>query len=265
MKYILILVLMVQLGFSSERFKDLITGDEFNVILLTPNIEHSDRKKTSKAIIQGYNTQNDALDRTIGRNNYSSLLKRPYRDKKYHKADKLVDKELKEMLSTMESAYGDQAKAEAEVAKKVDGDDDSMSFDTDDFSDDSSKTAGTKSLNEIFTDTYFKIGVLYYQEHKGEWINIGDVRVPYYTTKGAIPIKIQGVFGEVFYPSNEGRVHTMSIRIFFIILNSDGKDVTVMTKTIKKFIWNRNKRYISAVTGQVLREILSDALNKEIK
>jgi hypothetical protein len=238
-------------------------ADSYNVLIAEPAQSDYSMDGVNNAIFIGLKNQYYKIKRLLRRNNIDSVVEVPFFYKKHSKVQYQANKIMKNL---MEDIYNmDKTDINTDLKNvnsqmNLDGNLDVSNIKMSDFKDISKKMSQKGTLSQLGEDAILKIGQLFL--HKDiNWV--GEAK--FHTFNSDNLVKLNAIYGMIFIPTVRGRTFTMSIRIYLINVNEDGKSVTVMIKTVKEFSWHKNPRYISAVVGILLKEILSLGTKQKIE
>ena len=238
-------------------------AQEYNILMSGPVQSDYSMKNVNKAIFKGLKNQYTKIKRLLIRNNIDSVVEIPYffkdKDKTQKKAYKLINKLMQDIYNIEKDDVNSETKKENDDMS-LDGNLDVSNLQVSEFKDISDKKSDKGNLNQLGEDTILKLGKLFLNKDI-EWV--GEAKFHPYTNDELV--KLNAIYGMIFVPTVRGRTHTIAIRLYLIDVNDDGKSVTVMRKLVKEFPWYKNPRYISAVTGRLLKEILSLGTKEKIE
>ena len=259
MKKILIIFLMV-IG---------LCGNEYNLLISKPIISDESMEIVNRAINKGFENQYKKIQRLLIRNDISSVIEFPYyiafqyQDNTFKEVNDIITN-LMEDIYNIEKDEIDSSTKQEDESMSLDGSLDVSKLNMSEFKDISKKSSQKGNLEELGEDAIIKIGNVFMEENEDDEIEwVGEAKFHPYGSDDLVPLN--GIYGMIFIPTVRGRTHTMAIRMYLIDVNDDGKSVTVMRKIVKEFPWYRNPRYISAVTGTLLKEILSLGTKQKIE
>jgi len=239
-----------------------MSNSEYNLIIAPALVTNKRAKKSRIAIKRGYKDQISKLTREIHSKNLLAHMLIPKKYARKNHYEKLVTLELDQLNQTLLSEY-EKINIKEKASSSNQEDDDFADFSESDFEDVNTNKEEKNELEMIAENTLYKISNIYLDK---EVYKVTDIQVTLRDSKGKI-IKMvhpNSVFLESFKPYDKKRVYFVDVRIFLVILNSTANSITVMTKEIVNAEFNNNAALITGKTGQVLRELLSEALNVQI-
>ena len=246
MKKIILLILMI-----------LSLHAEYNILMAGPfNPNGSAMPLTNLAIRKGLYSQFTKIQRLLYRNNIESVVGFPF---EYQNKDQILGRAEQELHNLMIFLYTNDTKNDEAANQEAPTDLNNLTVSN--FQ--QMNHDGLKSATE---DTFIRLAMIYSRNRNNDISSInsvGDAR--FYTYSHRDLVKLNAIYGMVFTPTLQGRTYIMAIRLYLINVNEDGRSVTIMRKDVKNFIWYRNPRYISAVTGRLLREILAQGTGRSIE
>jgi hypothetical protein len=230
-------------------------ADSYNILMAEPVKSDYSMDGVNHAIFIGLKNQFYKIKRLLRRNNIDSVVGAPYfykdKSKVQYQANKIM-KNLMEDIYNMDKTDINTDLKNGNSQMKLDGNLDVSDIKMTDFKDVSKKMSQKGTLSQLGEDSILQIGKLFL--HKDiKWV--GEAKFHKFNSDRIV--KLNAIYGMIFIPTVRGRTYTLAIRIYLINVNEDGKSVTVMIKTVKEFSWHKNPRYISAVVGVLLKEILS--------
>lgn len=262
----------VLLGFQSE---------EYNVLLSPRQIVMSGKKrKTRKAINKGYKRAIMELKREVKLREVKLNLKiftargsnlPQYQDRDINSYT-LLKSMLEQQVSIREQIFdtssgGNIAPTELKKTTSVDDIDMDIGDDAFDISDDKGEVADSKSgaLMNISPAEAFQTGFIELSEQYGEVLQLHKVLHPFKINGKPKKKNIHSVFGMAFFPTKYGSIHTMRVYVVLCNINTEtDKSVQIIAKEIPNFKWDRNRLYISAATGKIIRQIVSGVLGESL-
>jgi hypothetical protein len=238
-------------------------GEEYNILMSGPVQSDNSMQNVNKAIFKGLQNQYTKIKRLLIRNSIDSVVEVPYffrnRNEAQSKAHKIINNLMQDIYNIEKDEVDTKAKKEDDEMS-LDGNLDISNLQVSEFENISDKESDKGNLNQLGEDTILKLGSSFLNKNI-EWV--GDAK--FHTFANSDLVKLDALYGMIFVPTVRGRTHTTAIRLYLIDVNEDGKSVTVMRKLVKEFPWHKNPRYISAVTGRLLKEILSLGTKQKIE
>ena len=240
-----------------------LVADEYNLLMSGPIQSDYSMKEVNIAIFRGLKNQYFKVKRLLTRNGVDSVIGCPYffkdRTKTQKEANKIITNLMQDIYNIEKDDISSTTK-KSDNSMNLSANLDVSKLSISAFKNISKKSSQKGNLEELGEDAILKLGKLYTNEDM-EWV--GDAK--FHPFNNDELVKLNGIYGMIFIPTVRGRTHTIAIRMYLIDVNDDGKSVTVMRKIVKEFPWYRNPRYISAVTGRLLKEILSLGTKQKIE
>ncbi|MBL0707898.1 MAG: hypothetical protein JJW00_02525 [Sulfurimonas sp.] len=238
-----------------------VNNSEYNLVIAPVLVTNKRAKKSRIAIKRGYRDQIKKLTRVIVAKELQANIVTPKKYARKNHYEKLVTLELDKLNETLLFEYNKINKEEKTVESEED--DDFADFSESDFEDVNSEKEEKNELELLAENTLFKVSNIYLEK---EVQMVTDIKVTLRDANGKIVkmVNPDSVFLESFTPYDKKRVYFVDVRIFLVILNSTANTITIMTKEIVNAEFDNNAALITGKTGQVLRELLSEALNVQI-
>ncbi len=250
----LVIILFVVIG---------LYADEYNILMSGPIQSDYSMQEVNKAIFRGLKDQYFKINRLLTRNDINSVVAVPYffkdETKTQAKANKIITNLMQDIYNTEKPDITNSTKKENNNMS-LSGNLNLSNLNISAFKDISKKSSQKGNLEEFGEEAILKLGKVFTGKDI-EWV--GDAK--FHQVGSDDLVKLNAIYGMIFIPTVRGRTYTISIRMYLIDVNDDGKSVTVMRKIVKEFPWYRNPRYISAVTGRLLKEILSLGTKEKIE
>lgn len=247
-------------------------GEEYNTLLFPHHVVVNGKKRKTKiAISKGYKRAIRELERQVARKGVSLNIKGFNKNgsnlPQYIEQDAESYALLKEMIRMQveirESIFEDVLDIPEEKTKvNVSADDIDLDLDDAfDISNDKGKTENDKLLSpaEAFSSGYVELS----ENYNAQVLELHKVKHPFNINGKPMMKKVHSVFGLSFFPTKNGRIKMMKLYVILVNINSESaKSVQIIAKDVPNFQWDRNYLYISAVTGKVIRQIVSGVLGE---
>ena len=234
-----------------------LSNSNYNLMIAPVFITNKRAKQSRIAIKRGYSDQIRKLTRVIASKKLKANIINPRKFLRKSKHEQLVTMELEKLNQSLLTTYNAMNKKTATTTDAFDD------FSESDFEDVNTDKGQKNELELIAENTLFKVSKIYLNR---EVYTVNKIEVTLRDSSGKIikMVKPDSLFLESFKPYDKKREYYIDVRIFLVILNSTTNNITVMTKEIVNAKFNNNSALITGKTGQVLRELLSEALNVPI-
>ncbi len=235
---------------------------KYNIIIAPLVITDQRHRKSKISIKRGFKDQINKLNRIITSKDLHANLVVPKRFARKNKHERLVTQNLLKLNNDLLYVFNETVKNEtdSESTKSDDGMDD---FSESDFENVNTQSEEKNEIENIAENSLFNVANIYLGKNVSR---IEHIKVPLRKSNGQI-IKMlnpNSVFLEVFTPFIENKDYYFNLRVFVVILNTTTNTVTVMTKEMKNAHFNNNSALISGKTGHILKEIIGNAINKQL-